>query len=54
MNAEDVYEEAEAAHRFFRRQGFGTVNTTDKPIETSAEEVIDLVTRRLKVPAGDA
>jgi len=54
MNAEDVYEEAQAAHRFFRRQGFGTVNTTDKPIETSAEEVIDLVTRRLRVPAGDA
>jgi [pyruvate, water dikinase]-phosphate phosphotransferase / [pyruvate, water dikinase] kinase len=52
-NGEDVYEEAEAAHRFFRRQGFGTVNTTDKPVETSAEEVIDLVTRRLRMPAGD-
>jgi len=53
-DAEDIYEEAEAARRFFRRQGFGLVNTTDKPIETSAEEVIDLVTRRLRMPAADA
>jgi hypothetical protein len=53
-NAEEVYEEAEAARRFFRRQGFGTVNTTDKPIETSADEVIDLVARRLRMPAETA
>jgi hypothetical protein len=52
-DAEDVYEEAQAAKRFFRRQGFGIVHTTDKPIETSADEVIDLVTRRLRIPADD-
>lgn len=53
-DAEDIHEEAEAAQRFFRRQGFAIVHTTDKPIETSAEEVIDLVTRRLRILANDA
>jgi hypothetical protein len=33
---------------------FGTVNITGKPIETSAEEVIALVARRLKMPAETA
>jgi regulator of PEP synthase PpsR (kinase-PPPase family) len=51
VNGEQIYEEVEAARRFFRRQGFGLVDTTDKPIETSAEEVVTLVTRRLKMEA---
>lgn len=53
-DAEEIYEEVEAARRFFSRQGFGLVDTTDKPIETSAEEVIALVTRRLKMEASSA
>ncbi len=46
--AEAIYEEVEAARRFYRKHGFAIVDVTDKPIESSAEEVIAVVTRRLK------
>jgi regulator of PEP synthase PpsR (kinase-PPPase family) len=56
-----VYEEVEAARRLYRRHNFAIVNATDKPIETSAEEVIALINRRLQtdapgdtVPAADS
>jgi regulator of PEP synthase PpsR (kinase-PPPase family) len=42
-----VYEEVEAARQLFQRGGFSVVDVTDKPIETSADEVIELITRRL-------
>jgi regulator of PEP synthase PpsR (kinase-PPPase family) len=41
-----LYEEAEAARRMFRTSGFAVVDVTDKPIESSAEEIITLITRR--------
>jgi regulator of PEP synthase PpsR (kinase-PPPase family) len=47
-----LYEEVEVARKLFRRSGFAIVNVTDKPIEESADEVIALVTRRLKREAG--
>lgn len=43
-----VYEEVEAARRLFRRAGFAILDVTDKPIEESADEIIAIVTRRLK------
>ncbi len=43
-----VYEELEFARRLFRRGGFPTIDMTDKPIETSADEVVTVITRRLK------
>lgn len=43
-----LYEEVETARRFYRRSGFAVVDITDKPIEESADEIIALVTRRLK------
>lgn len=43
-----LYEEVDAARKLYRRNGFAIVNITDKPIEESADEVIALVTRRLK------
>jgi hypothetical protein len=46
----EATEEMEAALEVFRHGGFPTVNITGKPIETSAEEVIALVTQRLKTP----
>ena len=52
VNAERIYEEVAAARAFCRREGFGLVNVTDKPIEASAEEVIALVTRRLRSAGG--
>jgi regulator of PEP synthase PpsR (kinase-PPPase family) len=48
----ELYEEVEAARQVFRRGGFSIVDVTDKPIEESAEEVITLVTQRLKSEAG--
>jgi regulator of PEP synthase PpsR (kinase-PPPase family) len=47
VNPQNIYEEVAAARAFCRRHGFRLVNVTDKPIESSAEEVIALVTRRV-------
>lgn len=41
-----VTEEMEAARRLFRRAGFSSIDVTDKPIESSAHDVIELITRR--------
>ena len=38
--------EMEAARRLFRRAGFTTFDVTDKPIEASATDAIQLITRR--------
>ncbi len=41
-----VAEEMEAARRLCRRVGFTAIDVTDKPIEASANDVADLITRR--------
>ena len=41
-----ILEEMKAAHDMFRRGGFSVIDVTDKPIETSAQEIIALITRR--------
>lgn len=46
VDRQSVVEEMRAANHFFYQQGFHVVDTTDKPIETSAEEIISLITRR--------
>lgn len=45
---EKIYEEIKFARRIFRRGGFKVIDVTDKPIETSADEIIEAVSRRLK------
>lgn len=52
VNAESIYEEVAAARAFCRRQGFRLVDVTDRPIESSAEEIIALVTRRMRQGEG--
>ncbi len=47
-DGEHIYDEVEEVLRFCRKQGFAIVDVTDKPIESSADEVIALITRRLK------
>jgi regulator of PEP synthase PpsR (kinase-PPPase family) len=42
-----VAEELRAANHFFARQGYAVIDVTDKPIETSSEEVISLITERI-------
>lgn len=48
VNPAKVYEELDFARQLFRRGGFAVIDMTDKPIETSADEVVAVVTRRLK------
>ena len=43
-----LYDEVEAARRFYRRSGFAVVDVTDKPIEESGDEIIAMLTRRLR------
>jgi regulator of PEP synthase PpsR (kinase-PPPase family) len=41
-----VFEEIEWAFRLFKRRGFAVINVTDKPIESSADEIIRLIARQ--------
>jgi regulator of PEP synthase PpsR (kinase-PPPase family) len=35
------------ARRVFERGGFAVLDVTDKPIETTADEIVALITRRI-------
>jgi regulator of PEP synthase PpsR (kinase-PPPase family) len=48
-----VFEEIERARQLCRRGGFTTIDVTDKPIEASANQVIDVITRRFGKRSGD-
>jgi [pyruvate, water dikinase]-phosphate phosphotransferase / [pyruvate, water dikinase] kinase len=48
-----IYEELDWARSFCRRQGFAVLDVTDRPIESSAEEVIALINRRTEQPPGE-
>ncbi|MFA4917186.1 MAG: pyruvate, water dikinase regulatory protein [Syntrophales bacterium] len=47
-NAAKVFEELEEAQKIYRQGGFRIVDATEKPIETTADEVIGLIPRELK------
>ena len=47
-NAVKLFEEVETADKIFKQGGFSVLDVTDKPMETSAEDVIKLVTRHIK------
>lgn len=49
-----IYEEVEAARKVFRRSGFSVISVTNKPIETIANQVIRLISRRFKKKAVNA
>lgn len=44
----DVEIEIQAAQRYYITSGFSMIDVSDKPIETSAEEIIEMITRRFK------
>ncbi len=48
-----VYEEIEAARQSCQRGGFAIIDVTDKPIEASANQITDMITRRFGERAGD-
>lgn len=45
-NPEKIFEELHAAEKIFRSAGFRLIDATDKPIETTADEIIRLVSQR--------
>jgi regulator of PEP synthase PpsR (kinase-PPPase family) len=47
-DAAAILEEVETARMVFKQGGFSVVDVTHKPIETSADEIIRLITRQLQ------
>jgi regulator of PEP synthase PpsR (kinase-PPPase family) len=45
--AKAIWEESEEVQKIFRRRGYGRIDVTNKPVETLADEVARLITRRL-------
>jgi len=43
-----ILEEVEAAKRVLKQGGYSVVDVTHKPIETSTDEIIRLITRQLQ------
>ena len=46
VDRQSVIDELRAANHYYYQHGYHVVDTTDKPIETSAEEIVSLITRR--------
>ena len=44
----DIEKEIQAAHKFYIAKGYSMIDVSNKPIETSAEEIIEMITRRFK------
>jgi regulator of PEP synthase PpsR (kinase-PPPase family) len=47
----DIAREIEHARRYYLTHGYSMVDVSNKPIETSAEEIIEMITRRFKSEA---
>jgi len=54
IDPQKVYEEIEEAERFLRKIGITTIDCTGKPIESSADEIVQLVKRKLERPLHDS
>ena len=48
---EGVKNEIAAVRRYFVTNGFSMIDVSNKPIESSAEEIIEMITRRFKLDA---
>lgn len=46
-----IFEELEYAHAICKKNGFTTLDVTDKPIESSADEIVQTITRRFPTDA---
>ncbi len=47
----DIEEEIRNAQKYYITKGFSMINVSNKPIETSAEEITEMITRRFKANA---
>lgn len=52
LNLGHIEEELAYAKRLFKQHGFSIINVTDKPIESSADHVIRLITSKIGPQAG--
>ncbi len=48
---EEIEKEILAAQKYYITKGFSMINVSNKPIETSSEEIIEMITRRFKANA---
>jgi regulator of PEP synthase PpsR (kinase-PPPase family) len=46
-DAKAIWEESEQVQAIFKRRGYGRIDVTNKPVETLADEVTRMITRRL-------
>lgn len=51
VSREDIEKEINAARRHYITHGYSMVDVSNKPIENSAEEIIEMITRRFKALA---
>ncbi len=47
----DIEEEIKIARKYFISKGYSMIEVSNKPIETSSEEIIEIITRRFRVKA---
>lgn len=47
----DIEKEIQFAQKYYVTSGFSMIDVSNKPIETSAEEIIEMITRRFKAEA---
>jgi regulator of PEP synthase PpsR (kinase-PPPase family) len=48
---QDVEDEIKNAQKYYITKGFSMINVSNKPIETSAEEILEMITRRFMANA---
>jgi len=51
VSKQDIEDEIQNAQKYYITRGFSMINVSNKPIETSAEEIIEMITRRFMANA---
>lgn len=51
VSKQDIEDEIQKAQKYYIAKGFSMINVSSKPIETSAEEIIEMITRRFMANA---
>lgn len=51
VSKQDIEDEIQNAQKYYITRGFSIINVSSKPIETSAEEIIEMITRRFMANA---
>ena len=47
VSKQDIENEIQSAQKYYITKGYSMINVSNKPIETSSEEIIEMITRRL-------